>query len=123
MALVMVALILFPIISSQKGGGVGNGGGGNGGSSPSPSANSSALDSEQPSASAGQAAASLPDGWFSYRVLPGDFVAKIAQKFNLQVWEVEVANPQIHNFDILYVGWNLKIPPPGLLTPPPATAS
>ena len=123
MALVMVALILFPIISSQKGGGVGNGGGGNGGSSPSPSANSSALDSEQPSASAAQAVASLPDGWFSYRVLPGDFVAKIAQKFNLQVWEVEVANPQIHNFDILYVGWNLKIPPPGLLTPPPATAS
>jgi hypothetical protein len=123
MALVMVALIMFPIIANQKGGGIGNGGG-NGGSSPSPSAIASAVDSEQPSPTVAQAAApSLPDGWFSYRVLPGDFIAKIAQKFNLQVWEVEVANPQIHNFDILYVGWNLKIPPPGLLTPPPATAS
>ena len=124
MALVMVALIMFPIIGNQKGGGIGNGGGGNGGSSPSLSASSSAVDSGQQSATAAlPAAPSLPDGWFAYRVLPGDFVAKIAQKFNLQVWEVEVANPQIHNFDILYVGWNLKIPPPGLLTPPPAGAS
>lgn len=124
MALVMVALIMFPIIANQKGGGIGNGGGGNGGSSPSPSAIASAVDSGQASpTSAGPPAPSLPDGWFSYRVLPGDFIAKIAQKFNLQVWEVEVANPQIHNFDILYVGWSLKIPPPGLLTPPPAGAS
>jgi len=116
-ALIMVALVLFPILTSPRsGGGLGNGGG----STPAAlDTGAIATPTEEPSPTA-TPAATLPDGWFLYRVLPGDYIAKIAQKFNLQVWEVELANPQITNFDYLQVGWSLKIPPPNLLTPPPS---
>jgi hypothetical protein len=116
-ALIMVALILFPILSSPKSGGLGGGGG----STQGPIA-SGPVDSPTPQGSPTPTAApTLPDGFFAYRVLPGDYIAKIAQKFNLQVWEVEVANPKITNFDYLQVGWTLLIPPPNLLTLPPST--
>lgn len=132
MALVMVALILFPVLSSPKSGGIGGGGAAGAGGSSASEIASAGDESPTPEATPTPAPAkTLPDGYFSYRVLPGDFVAKIAQKFNLQVWELEVANsteartkmglPSISNFDILYVGWTLLIPPPGLLTPPPTT--
>jgi hypothetical protein len=60
-------------------------------------------------------------GWFTYRVLPGDTMSKIAGKFNLQLWELELANPQITNFNRLLVGQLLYIPPPGQVTEPPTT--
>jgi LysM repeat protein len=60
-------------------------------------------------------------GWFAYKVLPGDTLSAIATKFNLQLWQLELANPQITNFNKLYVGETLYIPPPALLTQPPTT--
>jgi hypothetical protein len=60
-------------------------------------------------------------GWFQYRVLPGDTVSKVASKFSLQLWELELANPQIKNFNSLLIGQLLNIPPTAQLTQPPTT--
>ena len=56
-----------------------------------------------------------------YTVQPGDYAQSIAHRFGLSLWELEVANPQIHDFNYLQVGWLLEIPPPGWLTPAPAS--
>jgi hypothetical protein len=116
-ALIMVALIVFPILMTPRGGGSLGGGGG----TQAPIA-SGPTDSPTPAGSPTPTPTpTLPDGFFSYRVLPGDYIAKIATKFNLQVWEVEVANPQVTNYNYLQVGQVLMIPPPNLLTQPPST--
>jgi hypothetical protein len=63
-----------------------------------------------------------PDsGWIQYWVLPGDSISAIASKFNLQLWQLELANPQITDFNSLLVGQQILVPPPGQLTQPPAT--
>jgi LysM repeat protein len=56
-----------------------------------------------------------------YTVASGDDVQSIAHSFGLNLWELELANPQIQDFNHLQVGWLLEIPPPGLLTPAPAS--
>ena len=60
-------------------------------------------------------------GWFQYRVLPGDTGYEIARQFHLQLWELELANPQVKNFSSLLIGQLLNIPPPEQLTQPPTT--
>jgi len=117
-ALIMVALILFPILTSPKSGGLAGGGGGG---TQAPSA-SGPVESPTPQGSPTPTAApTLPDGFFAYRVLPGDFTLKIAQKFNLQLWELELANPQIKDFTLIQAGQVMYIPPPNLLTLPPSS--
>jgi len=64
----------------------------------------------------------LPNPSFQmYTVKPGDNLQSIASRLGLSLWELELANPQIHDFNYLQVGWLLEIPPPGLLTPAPAS--
>jgi LysM repeat protein len=62
---------------------------------------------------------SLPAGYFTYRVRPGDTIDKIAAMFNLSSWEIESANPWAAGITTLEVGRTVEIPPPGLLTPAP----
>ncbi len=114
-ALVFVALILFPIITSNHGGGtVGNG---------SPSAAVS-VHPGSPAPSDSAAPEGSPGTSFqTYIVQPGDYMAKIALKFNLQLGELELANPQITDPAHIEVGDILHIPPAGLLTPPPPSPS
>ncbi len=114
-SILMVALISIPIFFSGKGGT-------SGGASPSPSAGASQSQSSQgASASPSQPGGSPGSSYLQYQVRTGDYLAKIAAKFNLKLWEIELANPDITNFDHIEVGQWLNIPPAGLLTQPPAT--
>jgi hypothetical protein len=61
-------------------------------------------------------------GWFAYKVLPGDTMSAIATKFNLPLWQLELANPQVTDFNSLLIGQLLNIPPPGQGTQPPTTS-
>lgn len=106
-ALVMVALIIFPIITSPH-------------SSPVSSALSSGsglVDNSTPSA---EITPSTSMSFLVYLVKPGDYMAKIAAKFNISLTELELANPDV-NPDYIQVGQPLNIPAPGQLTMPPAT--
>lgn len=58
-----------------------------------------------------------------YVVRKGDTLVSIANKFNLQLWELELANPNIKDPNHIEVGWRLSIPPAGFLTPPPPGAA
>jgi LysM repeat protein len=116
-ALIMVALILFPILTSPKSGGLAGGGGG----TQAPIASGPAESPTPQGSPTPTAAPTLPDGFFVYRVLPGDFTLKIAQRFNLQLWELELANPQIKDFTLIQAGQIMYIPPPNLLTLPPSS--
>jgi LysM repeat protein len=116
-AIVMVALILIPILLSSHG---------SGGIAPQASASSPAQGSAIPGASDGTSVASTPTAsatFLRYAVKPNDNLSTIAQRFNLHLWEIEVANPDITDFNYLQVGQILNIPPPGLLTQPPSTPS
>jgi hypothetical protein len=112
-ALVFVALVMFPIIT--KSGGTTGGASGSLGLGPSGSAS-------LPSASASQGSGSATSSiaYTIYHVRSGDYLAKIAAQYNLHLWEVILANPQITNFDHIEVGQIVYIPPAGLLTQPPS---
>jgi hypothetical protein len=110
-ALLMVALVLIPILTS----GHGTSGGGN----PSPSAGPSGAG---PAATASSTLMAAPS-FVRYRVLSGDSLSSIASRFNLHLWELLLANPDIPDPNHLNIGQILDIPPPGLLTHPPATAA
>jgi nucleoid-associated protein YgaU len=112
-ALVFVALVMFPIVT-KSGGSIGgaNGSLGPSGSLPVASVAPSAGDSPTSRAS-----------YLQYQVKSGDYLQKIATQFNLHLWEIMLANPQITNFDHIQVGDIINIPPAGLLTQPPASPS
>jgi LysM repeat protein len=116
-AALMVALIALPIL-------LGNGGKAGPGPSHSPSA-SAPHGSASASAPAGSPSASTEPGtsYLQYTVKPNDSLSVIAQRFNLQLWEIELANPQITDPNHLEVSQVLNIPPAGLLTHPPASPS
>ena len=111
----MVALVAYPFVfSSNHGSAVGSGspaptGGGN-----HPSASPSAV----VSASSGFA-------FQRYPVQAGDYLQKIATKYNLQQWEILMANPILQgNPNHIEVGQILNIPPAGYFgTQPPASAA
>jgi LysM repeat protein len=58
--------------------------------------------------------------FMQYWVRPGDNFSKIASQFNLKLWELQLANPQVKDPNHIVVGEALNIPPAGLLTQPPA---
>jgi LysM repeat protein len=58
-----------------------------------------------------------------YVVKNGDSLSVIAQRFNVSLWEMRLANPQVVDINHIEVGQSLNIPPPGLLTQPPASPS
>jgi hypothetical protein len=106
-ALVMVALALFPIITSK--------GSGAGASRSAPLTSGSGSDqSALPSDDLG----SPSETFFHYTIQRGDQMWIIAARFNLKTWELELANPQIKDFNHLEVGWVINVPPPGLETEP-----
>ncbi len=57
--------------------------------------------------------------FMQYWVRPGDNFSKIASQFNLKLWELQLANPQVKDPNHIVVGEVLSIPPAGLLTQPP----
>lgn len=106
MALVMVALVIFPIITSGKGGTAG----GSGSAGPSTSGSGALQVSASPSS--GPSAASGPT-FFQYTVRTGDQMWAIARYFNIVLADLIAANPQIKDPGHLEVGWVLNVPPPG----------
>jgi LysM domain len=113
-AAIMVALVAYPLMFSGHGStSVGSG-------SPAPFGTGA---SQGPSASPSAGGGSPTPGFTfqTYVVKKGDYLALIAGKFNLTLYEVEAANPDIVDFEHILVGQKLKIPPAGYFTPPPAT--
>jgi hypothetical protein len=115
-ALLMVALVLLPILTAS------HGGGGTGGASPTPAvqASGSVKVSASPTRTITPAAEFT---YMQYSVRSGESLTIIANRFNLKLWEIELANPQITDFNHLEVGQIINIPPAGLLTQPPVTPS
>jgi LysM repeat protein len=113
-SVVMVALIAIPILLSSRGGT---------GAGPSQSAGGALQNQSGQSASTSPSVGAPTPGssYLRYVVQSGDYLSKIALRYNLHLWEIELANPQITNFDHLEVGDVLNIPPVGLLTQPPAS--
>jgi hypothetical protein len=58
-----------------------------------------------------------------YKVVAGDTLSRVATKFGVKSWEILLVNPQITNPNVLQVGKFINIPPPGVLTPPPAPSA
>ena len=108
-ALLMVALVLIPIVLNSKGT--------TGGANPSASGGSALPASVAPASSTPTPGASF----LRYRVQSGDNLSSIASRFNLHLWEIELANPDITDFNHLIIGQILDIPPAGMLTLPPST--
>jgi LysM repeat protein len=91
------------------------------------SAKPAADSSGNPSRSAVPAPSSMGAGtpgpeisYGTYTIEAGDTLSSIARHFGLQKWELLVANPQVTDPDNVKLGTKLRIPPPGVLTPPPA---
>ena len=115
-AAIMVALVAFPLVfgkSSAPAASFGSfapvGSGANQGSGGSPS----------PATPSGSVAIVMQ----KYVVKSGDYLAKIALKYNLEQWEILAANPSLQgNPNHIEVGFPLNIPPAGYFgTQPPAT--
>jgi LysM repeat protein len=53
-----------------------------------------------------------------YYVVSGDYMSKIAARFNLQLWELKLANPQVADLNHIVIGQLLRIPSPGQLSRP-----
>jgi len=116
-AIIMVALLVIPILLNQHG---------STSSTATGSPASAAPGSGGPGASASVSTPGTPGASASYLVYlvkANDNLSLIALKFNLKLWELLLANPQITDMNHIQVGDPLNIPPPGLLTQPPASAS
>ena len=113
-AAIMVALVAYPFIFSGNHGSTGP-------SSPGPVGPGG---SHGPSASPSQSQAqgSPRVSFLAYTVLKNDYMAKIASKFNLQLFELMAANPIVPPNGHIEVGQILNIPPAGYFTAPPASA-
>jgi nucleoid-associated protein YgaU len=105
-AAVMVALAIFPIVTSGGKTAVGT-------SSTVPTASGSGLKSG--AVPSGSAASAGPGGgsYFQYTIRPGDQWWAIARYFNINVCELQMVNPQIKDPNHLEVGWVLNVPKPG----------
>jgi hypothetical protein len=115
-AAIMVALVVYPFVFGSNHGSttLGSGSPVGSGASQVPSASSSR--GTAPSASPGVS-------FLTYKVKSGDYLAQIALTYNLQVWELLRANPELQdNPSHIEVGKVLNIPPAGYYgTLPPVT--
>jgi LysM repeat protein len=116
-SLVMLALALFPIVTSSKS----TAPGGSDSSAPGvvgPGPVQSAVPS------GGAASASPRTTFFQYVIKSGDQMWAIARVFNIQLQDLIDANPQIKDPNHLEVGQALNIPPPGWhATPSPGPSA
>lgn len=115
-AAIMVALVVYPFVFGSNHGSTPGGVG-------SPVGTGA---SQGPSASSSQGTVPSASSRFSfqtYKVKSGDYLAKIAAKYNLQSWELLAANPSLQgNPNHIEVDQVLNIPPAGYYgTQPPAT--
>jgi hypothetical protein len=113
---IFVALVAYPLLFSGHGSGpTVSGSPAPGGSGPS----------QGPTASPSQAAgAGSPRvSFLAYVVVKNDYMAKIASKFNLSLFELMAANPIVPANGHIEVGQTLQIPPAGYFTQPPASAN
>ena len=117
MSLVMVALILFPILSSAKAGNVGGGG------TQGPASNGTGNSQNSVPTDQSTASPEPSHNYFTYRVISNDSVMIIANRFQVDYNDIYALNPQIKapNY-VIQVGWVLKIPLPGYV-PPEASPS
>ena len=58
-----------------------------------------------------------------YIVKSGDYADNIAARFNLQLWELKMANPQIADLNHIVIGETLYIPDAGQMSRPSAAPS
>ena len=115
-SLVMLALALFPIVTSTKSTAPGSSG------SDAPVAiGSGAVQSVVPSGSG--VSGSPRTTFFQYVIKSGDQMWAIARVFNIQLQDLIDANPQIKDPNHLEVGQPLNIPPPGWHATPSPGAS
>jgi LysM repeat protein len=61
--------------------------------------------------------------FLTYIVKSGDYADKIAANFNLQLWELKMANPQIADLNHIVIGETLNIPDAGQMSRPSAAPS
>lgn len=115
---IMVALVLYPFIFSSNHGPTAVGSGG-----PAP-VGSGANQGSGSSPSQGTVTSASPRfSFLAYPVVKNDYMAKIALRFNLSLYELQAANPQVPANGHIEVGQILNIPPAGYFTPPPASAN
>jgi LysM repeat protein len=112
---IMVALVVYPFIFSSNHGSTTSASG-----SPAPVGSGA---SHGPGASPSQdtASASPRVSFLSYTVVNNDYMQKIANSFNLKLWELQAANPQVPADGHIEIGQVLNVPPAGYFTQPPAT--
>lgn len=104
-AAVMVALVLFPIVTSGSKTAVST-------RSAVPIVSGSGLQSGV--VPSGSGASVAPGGsYFQYTIRSGDQWWAIARYFNITVCELSLVNPQIKDPNHLEVGWVLNVPKPG----------
>ncbi len=115
---IMVALVLYPFVFSSNHGPTAVG---SGAQAP---VGSGASQGSGASPSQGTGTSGLPRVSFqTYLVKSGDYMAKIAQRFNLTLYELQAANPLVPANGHIEIGQILNIPPAGYFTPPPASAN
>jgi LysM repeat protein len=108
-AAVLVALVLYGIMSTPGRG------------TPATGSSSPGTGSQAPTASPSATVNPSPTVAFQrYTVKSGDYIAKIAIMFNRQLWEIKLANPRIADLNHIEVGQTILIPPAGFFTEPPA---
>jgi len=118
-ALVMVALVVFPIVISSRNGTPAASG------SPAALAGGSAGAPQSAAPSDSGSTGSPATGFTTYVVQKSDVsgLSGIAGKFNLTLTTLEAANPQIANFNVIWAGMIINIPPPGWQPAPSPSSS
>lgn len=104
-SILMVALFIGPLVWGQKAG-----------TGPAPSVSPSA--SMQPSVAPTPSAAGTVM-FTNYTVKINDTIAKIAGLYNLPIFAIQAANPDIPDINYIQVNQIIKIPPVGFFTPAP----
>ncbi len=117
-AAIMVALVAYPFVFPSN---YGSTAGGSGSLAP---VGSGASHGPGASSSQGTGSSATPRVSFQiYTVKKGDYMGAIAALFNLSLYELQAANPQVPADGHIEVGQPLNVPPAGYFTPPPASAN